>query len=96
MKFEWHEVKAESNLNKHGVSFKEAQSAFYDPYQENIPDKSHSFGEPRYLCVGLSERGRVLAIVYTERDETIRIISAREATKREEVEYYAARSNDIN
>mgnify|MGYP000952890993 CR=1 FL=1 len=96
MKFEWHQPKAEYNLAKHGVSFAEAQTAFDDPYQENIPDLAHSFGELRILCLGVSKQGRVLAVIYTMRENITRIISARLATRREELEYYAARSNHID
>lgn len=96
MKFEWHRRKAESNLQKHGVSFEEAQTVFDDPAQETLPDQLHSFGEARYLCIGISEQNRVLAVIYTERQDRIRIISARAATQREAYDYYEARSNLLN
>jgi uncharacterized DUF497 family protein len=88
MEFEWHPAKAKSNLEKHGVSFEEAQAVFDDPLQMHYPDDAHSIGEQRFICFGLSERGRVLAVIYTEQSENrIRIISAREATSREEQAY---------
>jgi uncharacterized protein len=93
MKFEWHQPKAEYNLAKHGVSFTEAQTVFNDPFQENIPDLAHSLDEIR---LGISEQGRVLAVIYTERETGTRLISARLATRREELEYYEARSNYID
>lgn len=96
MRFEWHQSKAEYNLAKHGVSFTEAQTVFDDPFQENLPDLAHSVGEIRFLCLGMSERGRVLGVIYTERGDVTRIISARFATRREELEYYATRSNYID
>lgn len=92
MKFEWHPPKAASNLAKHGVSFEEAQEAFDDPYQYHYRDDAHSIGEQRYICLGFSEQDRLLMVVYTEpvRD-TIRIITAREATNNEEEDYEAQR-----
>jgi uncharacterized DUF497 family protein len=88
MEFEWHPAKARSNLEKHGVSFEEAQAVFDDPLQMHYPDGAHSIGEQRFICFGLSEQGRVLAVIYTEPSENkIRIISAREATRREEKVY---------
>lgn len=76
MKYEWHTAKAASNLIKHGVTFEEAATACDDPFQENLPDLAHSFGEMRYLCLGLSSKGRVLAVIYTERGDKAHIISA--------------------
>lgn len=88
MNFQWHPSKAESNLKKHGISFDEAKTVFDDPLQIHFTDNPHSIGEQRYLCLGMSDQGRVLTIIYTEeRDETIRIISTREATKREKKRY---------
>jgi uncharacterized protein len=91
--FEWHPPKAEGNLRKHGVSFGEARTVFDDPLQMHFPDDLHSFGERRYVCVGMSEQSRLLALVYTEPvPDTIRLISAREATDRER-EIYEAQSD---
>ncbi|MGH9837779.1 MAG: BrnT family toxin [Blastocatellia bacterium] len=87
MNFQWNRLKAESNLKDHQVSFKEASTAFDDPLQTAFPDDAHSEGEHRYTLLATSARGRVLAITYTERGDDIRIISAREATRREVQEY---------
>ncbi len=88
MEFEWHPPKARGNLEKHGVSFEEAQTVFDDPWQMHFPDDAHSIDEQRFVCFGLSEQGRILAVIYTEPSEDrIRIISAREATRGEEKIY---------
>lgn len=92
MKFVWNRSKAEINMQKHGVSFAEAQTVFDDSWQENYPDPDHSEGEMRYICLGMSDQNRVLFVSYTERTDHYRLISAREATKQEEVKYHAARS----
>jgi uncharacterized protein len=88
MIFEWFELKAESNLKKHGVSFEEAKTAFSDEAQFHYPDHAHSIEEQRFICLGMSDQQRLLMIVYTEEvTDTIHIISAREATQREEKIY---------
>ncbi|MDX2042141.1 MAG: BrnT family toxin [Acidobacteriota bacterium] len=93
MKFTWNRSKAESNLEKHGISFAEARTVFYDPWQESFPDPDHSIGEERFICLGMSEQGRVLFVSYTEKTVNyFRLISAREATKSEERKYYEGRS----
>lgn len=81
--FEWDEQKAELNYRKHRVSFEEAQTVFRDPNSITILDSEHSIEEERYIDIGLSERGRILVVVYTERQEKIRIISSRKATTKE-------------
>lgn len=83
MKFEWDPRKAALNLAKHGVSFEEATTAFRDPLSATAPDPDHSVGESRFITFGLSSKGRLLVVAHTERGETIRIISARRATKQE-------------
>ena len=85
--FEWDEKKAEDNLRKHGVSFAEAKTVFNDPFSVTIYDPDHSSDEQRYIDIGLSSKGRLIVVSYSERGETIRIISSREATKREQGEY---------
>lgn len=85
--FEWDAEKAAANLRKHGVTFDEASTAFIDPLSATIDDPDHSAGEPRYVLFGMSERGRLLAVMHTERDPVIRIISARKATRAEQREY---------
>jgi hypothetical protein len=87
MKYEWDENKAVKNLAKHGVSFAEAKTIFDDPLYVDFYDLDHSEDEERYLIVGESNRGRLLIVSYTERRESIRIISAREVTKSEREAY---------
>jgi len=83
MKIEWDPKKARSNLRKHEVSFEEAATALSDPMAATGDDPDHSVGEFRYVTFGMSERGRLLVVAHTERDQTIRIISARLASKGE-------------
>ncbi len=87
MEFEWDAGKAASNLSKHGVSFAEAMTVFGDPLEMMIPDPVHSEVEKRFVSVGVSESDRLLVVSYTERDQRIRIISAREAAPRERRQY---------
>ncbi len=87
MQFEWHEEKAKANLKKHGVSFEEAVGCFYDPHQIAFEDPEHSEDEFREILIGHSKTGRLLLLVYTLRRKTIRLISARPATKQEEKTY---------
>ena len=83
MRFEWHRLKADSNLRKHGVSFDEAVTVFYDPLSASFDDAQHSADEVRLITVGYSARGRLLVVAHTERGTNVRIISARRATARE-------------
>nr|WP_217358244.1 BrnT family toxin [Anabaena sp. UHCC 0187] len=83
MGFEWHEEKAQENLKKHGISFEEAKTVFNDPLSITIADSQHSDDEERYIDIGLSSRGQLLIVVYTERQSNIRIISSRKATNAE-------------
>ena len=83
MKIEWDPKKAISNLKKHGVSFEEAATALNDPMAANGADHDHSITEDRYVTFGVSEKGRLVVVSHTEKDETIRIISARKASKGE-------------
>ena len=83
MEFEWDPKKASSNLRKHKVSFEEASTALSDPMAATGADPDHSIGEFRYVTFGISERGRLLVVAHTEQNETVRIISARLASKRE-------------
>ncbi|CUX43394.1 MULTISPECIES: BrnT family toxin [Agrobacterium] len=84
--FEWNAHKASANLAKHGVSFETARKVFDDPFAVDIEDRSANYDEVRRRIVGLGN-GLVLTIIYTERSETIRIISARKATRAERKEY---------
>ena len=86
MNIEWDPVKAESNLSKHGVSFSDVEPAFYDEFALSMSDK-FSVAEERFLLVGRDALGRVLTVSYTYRGDSIRIISARPATKSERGEY---------
>jgi len=87
--FEWDEEKATANYHKHGVSFEEGVAVFYDPISVSIEDQEHSTSEQRFIDIGTSENGRVLVVSYTERGSNIRIISCREATRRERRQYEA-------
>ncbi len=88
MEFEWDENKALRNDDKHGISFAEATTVFGDPMELTIADPNHSTGEYRFLSIGRSNLGNLLAVSYTEREENhIRIISARRATKHEQKNY---------
>jgi hypothetical protein len=83
LKFEWDETKARSNLAKHGVSFEEAASVFGDPLALTFVDPDHSLGEKRWLTFGVSSSDRLLVVAHAERGRSIRIISARKATRQE-------------
>lgn len=85
--FGWGSGKAAANLKKHGVDFREAATVFDDPLSTTFPDVDHSTAERRFVIVGTSARGRVLVVAYTEQGETVRIISARPATRRERTFY---------
>lgn len=85
--FEWDPSKAQSNLRKHRVSFEEALSAFRDPLSLTMSDPDHSDTEDRLLLIGHSDRQRLLVVVYTERGDNLRIISARPANPDERTEY---------
>lgn len=87
LRFEWDPKKARSNLAKHGISFDEASTAFGDISSIAIHDPLHSEDEERYVLIGRSCRDRLLTVVHTERVDRIRIISARQATKREKLRY---------
>jgi uncharacterized DUF497 family protein len=87
MKFEWDQNKAASNLSKHGVSFEEAKTAFDDPLYLDFFDPDHSHSEDRYILIGQSSMNRLLFVSYIEYDEMVRLISAREATRRERKDY---------
>jgi uncharacterized DUF497 family protein len=83
MHFEWDRSKADANRRKHKVTFGEAASVFYDPLSATFPDPDSSRTEMRLVTIGHSSRQRLLVVVHTEHDETIRIISARLATAHE-------------
>lgn len=87
MAFEWDTNKAATNLAKHDVSFDEAKTVFDDPLYIDFYDPDHSDDEHRYIMIGVSEQDRLLLIAYAERDDVIRLISAREATRTERKAY---------
>jgi uncharacterized DUF497 family protein len=83
MDFEWDLQKADINSKKHGVSFEEASTVFGDYLSFTYPDSAHSIQEERYIIIGLSSQDRILIISHAYHGETIRVISARQATKQE-------------
>lgn len=87
--FEWDENKNTINKTKHGISFEEAKTVFYDPAALVIDDPDHSEVEDRFIILGLSAKTNLLVVChcYRNNDETIRIISARKATKSESGQY---------
>ena len=87
MPYEWDQKKAATNLERHGVSFDEAATVFSDPLYIDFYDPDHSVDEHRYLIMGQSTAGRLLIVSYTERDEVVRLISARELTSIERRAY---------
>jgi uncharacterized DUF497 family protein len=87
LQFEWDAAKARTNIRKHKVSFEEAKTVFNDPELITYLDTTHSDAELRFVNIGQSERGRVLIVIHTERDERTRIISSRKATAAERAMY---------
>ncbi len=85
IKFEWDSAKADTNVKKHGVSFEEAKSVFYDELAIQFYQNDNAEGEDRFLMLGLSATHKVLMICHCERNSgnIVRIISARKATKNE-------------
>ena len=84
--YEWDREKAKLNKIKHGVSFKTATAVFDDPNRLDLPDNSHSFNESRRKVIGMAND--ILFVIYTDRRERIRLISAREAEEDERRDYY--------
>lgn len=87
MKFTWDPAKATQNLIDHGVSFQEATTVFGDPLAATIPDPDHSIGEERLITMGHTSGGKLLVVSHIEEGDTIRIISARDATSHERKDY---------
>ena len=85
--FEWDREKAKKNKIKHGISFKTATAVFDDPNRLDLPDDEHSFDESRRKVIGMVDD--ILFVIYTERYDRIRLISAREAEDDERSDYYA-------
>jgi uncharacterized protein len=89
--FEWDDEKAARNLARHGVSFEAARLAFDDPFAVVREDRRRDYGEDRYILLGMVEN-HLLAVVHTQRDARIRIISARLAEPRERRRYHEENS----
>ena len=87
MRFEWDLVKVRRNLAKHGVSFRDAATAFSDPLSFTVFDPDHSDEEDRLVLLGSTYSGRLVVVIHTYDGDAVRIISARLATKRERREY---------
>ena len=87
MRFKWDPQKAKINLRKHQIAFTEAATVFGDPLSVTIPDPDHSLDEERFLIIGQSQQGRLLIVAFAEREDHIRIISARELTRSEKIAY---------
>jgi len=87
LRFEWDPDKAKRNLEIHGVSFDEASTAFRDALSVTIYDPLHSEEEDRFVLIGNSHRDRLLVVVHTDRGDSIRLISARKASKIERTQY---------
>jgi len=96
MTFEWDAAKASVNQKKHGISFNEAKTVFYDENAIIIHDPEHSNDEERFVLLGLSVASRMLVVIhcYRKKDKIIRIISARKATKQESMQY-KYKGNDL-
>jgi uncharacterized DUF497 family protein len=91
IRFQWNPRKATQNDIKHGVTFDEAATVFRDPLAYIFDDDEHSDNEHRELIIGLSTQKHLLIVSFTERDDTIRLISARKADRREQEAYENAR-----
>ncbi len=89
--FQWDDVKAARNYAKHGVRFEAARAVFNDPFAIEEIDSRENYGEERFILIGMAG-GRLLAVVYTLRGETIRIITARGAEPYEQREYHEQNS----
>ncbi len=89
MTFEWDDHKNRLNIKKHGVSFEEAHTVFFDPLTKVAPDPEHSDEEDRFVAVGRSSDARLLLVIqcFREKNEIIRIVSARKLTRRERRDY---------
>jgi hypothetical protein len=88
LEFEWHDAKAEANLQAHGVSFDLAKTVFKDPFAVERLDDREEYGEERFVIVGMAQGNVVLFVAYTGREDRIRLISARRATQDEQDDYF--------
>ena len=92
LKFEWHKAKTTTNRQAHGVSFELAKTVFRDPFAVERLDDRKDYGEQRFVIAGMAEGEVLLFVAFTEREERIRIISARRATQYEQDEYFRQNS----
>jgi len=88
LEFEWHGAKAEANLQAHGVSFELARTVFKDPFAIERIDDREDYGEERFVLIGMAEGRFMLFVAFREREERIRIISARRVTQDEQDDYF--------
>jgi uncharacterized DUF497 family protein len=88
LKFEWDDAKAQANLGAHGVSFDLVKTVFKDPFAIERLDDREDYGEERFVIIGRAEGNVLLFVAFTEREERIRVISARRATQYEQDNYF--------
>ncbi len=92
MKFEWDDEKNKNNIKKHGIDFEIASRVFADPYRIEMYDMKHSIEEDRFITIGdVGGYTYIVVVVYTERYDSIRMISARKATEKERRKYHDCR-----
>jgi uncharacterized DUF497 family protein len=91
MSYEWDERKRRVNVKKHGIDFIDVPQVF-DGDVVLLPDERFDYGEPRFIALGIL-KSQVVVVAYTERDENIRVISARKATKNEQIYYFQEIAN---
>jgi uncharacterized protein len=87
LQFEWNDKKSRLNKRKHRLTFEEASTIFGDPLSVTIPDTIHSVDEERFITIGNSIYNRLIVVVHTDKEDIIRIISARQATANEKRQY---------
>jgi uncharacterized protein len=92
LKFEWHEAKAQANFRAHGVSFELAKTVFSDAFAVEQLDDREDYGEERFVIVGMAEGNILLFVAFAERNDRVRIISARRVTQNEQDEYFRQNS----
>jgi uncharacterized DUF497 family protein len=88
LELEWHDAKAEANWRDHGVSFELAKTVFNDPFAIERVDDREDYGEERFIIIGMAEGHILLFVAYTEREQRIRLISARRVTQYEQEDYF--------
>lgn len=88
LEFEWHDAKAEANWRHHGVSFELAKTVFNDPFAMERVDDREDYGEECFVIIGMAEGHVLLFVAYTEREQRIRLISARRVTQCEQEDYF--------